>query len=212
MFLLWQLWRRNEFQQKCQGIWSWYFIWVFLLTPRWLWCFWCQFPNANYWPYMCPCFCLQVSEKIVKWLNPRTPPSDLTQKSLILQHVFFWCHFANANNWPNMCSCFCLQVSEKIVKWLNPRTAPCDLTEKTLIAIFLVSLRECKLLAKCAPVHLFIDGYWVFFQNQWKNCQMTNLHSVIWHEIVFCFQNWSKILWDKLFYILIKIFLSNCNV
>ena len=77
---LWWIWGRHGFQQKCQGIWSWYFIWRFLFQPRWLCCFWCQFANANYWPNVCSCFCLQVSEKFVKWLNPRTAHCDFTEK------------------------------------------------------------------------------------------------------------------------------------
>ena len=193
MLQLWWIWRWHGFQQKCQGIRSWYFIRGFLLKPRWLRRFWCQFTNANYWPNVCSCFCLQVSEKIAKWINPRTAPCDLTEKRTHIARCIFWCHFANANYWPIVCPCFCLQVHEKIVKWLNLRIAPCDLTEKkTHIAMFfLLSFRECKLLAECVPVHFFISGYWVFLQNQLRN--LSNDQSAL------CDLTWNGILFPKLF-------------
>ena len=57
--------------------------------------------------WMCACaFVLRMSVKIVKLLNQRTAPCDLTWKQSKIAIGFFWCHFVNAYYWPNVCPVF----------------------------------------------------------------------------------------------------------
>ena len=47
-----------------------------------------------------------ICKTLVKWLNPRTAPCDLTWKQSKIAIGFFWCHFVNVNYWPNVCPVF----------------------------------------------------------------------------------------------------------